>query len=117
MRFETSKEARQDGTVLVPPSTLDPTDLPTLPLNTLGQVVRRIGVKEFAKQILGLRRTLRHQMMFRPATGLLFRNRLSGDLELGLVVDDKLSEHHEIEFSRTGGLKKAGFIKGSDVAA
>jgi len=112
-QVETSKEARQDGTVLVPPSTLDPPDLRTLPLNTLGQVVRRIGGKEFEKQILGLRRTLRHQMMFRPATGLLFRNRLSGDLELGLVVDDKLSERHEIEFSRTGGLKKAGFIKGS----
>lgn len=52
-------------------------------------------------------------MMFRPATGLLFRNRLSGEMELGVIVDDKLSERHEIEFSRTGGLKKAGFIKGS----
>ncbi|WP_156408490.1 MULTISPECIES: hypothetical protein [unclassified Ensifer] len=112
-QIESSKEARQDGTILLPPATLDPPDLQTLPLNTLGQAVRRIGGKEFQKQILGLRRILRHQMMFRPSTGLLFRNRLSGDLELGLVVDEKLSERHEIEFSRTGGLKKAGFIKGS----
>lgn len=112
-QVEISKEARQDGTVLLPPPTLDPPNLQTLPFNTLGQAVRRIGGKEFEKQILGLRRTLRSQMMFRPATGLLFRNRLSGDLELGLVVDDKLSERHEIEFSRSGGLKKAGFIKGS----
>ncbi|WP_107677847.1 MULTISPECIES: hypothetical protein [Agrobacterium] len=112
-QVESAKEARMDGTILLPPATLDPPIVQTLPLNTLGQAVRRIGGKEFQKQILGLRRTLRSQMMFRPATGLLFRNRQSGDLELGLVVDDKLSERHEIEFSRTGGLKKAGFIKGS----
>jgi DNA-binding PadR family transcriptional regulator len=112
-QVESAKEARQDGTILLPPATLDPPVLQTLSFNTLVQTVRRIGGKEFQKQILGLRRILRHQMMFRPATGLLFRNRLSGDLELGLVVDDKLSERHEIEFSRTGGLKKAGFIKGS----
>lgn len=108
-----AKEARQDGTLLLPAVSLDPPCLQTLPLNTLGQMVRRIGGKEFQKQILGLRRILRHPLMFRPATGLLFRNRLTGDLELGLVVDDKLSELHEIGFSRTGGLKKAGFIKGS----
>lgn len=112
-QVESAKEARLDGTILLPPATLDPPSLQMLPLNTLGQAVRRIGGKEFQKQILGLRRTLRSQMMFRPATGLLFRNRQSGDLELGLVVDDKLSERHEIEFSRTGGLKKAGFIKGN----
>lgn len=112
-QVEGAKEARLNGTLLLPATTLDPPPLQTLPLNTLGQVVRRIGGKEFQKQILGLRRILRHQMMFRPATGLLFRNRLTGDLELGLVVDDKLSERHEIEFSRTGALKKAGFIKGS----
>jgi|GEM_PF-5306156 len=112
-QVESAKEARQDGTLLLPAATLDPPSLETLPLNTLGQMVRRIGGKEFQRQILGLRRILRHPLMFRPATGLLFRNRLTGDLELGLVVDDKLSERHEIEFSRTGGLKKAGFIKGS----
>ncbi|MDX0537064.1 hypothetical protein GOC55_27020 [Sinorhizobium medicae] len=112
-QVEGAKGARQDGTLLLPAASLDPPGLETLPLNTLSQAVRRIGGKEFQKQILGLRRILRHQMMFRPATGLLFRNRVTGDLELGLVVDDKLSERHEIEFSRTGGLKKAGFIKGS----
>jgi hypothetical protein len=112
-QVEGAKEARLDGALLLPAATLDPPPLQTLALNKLGQVVRRIGGKEFQKQILGLRRILRHQMMFRPATGLLFRNRLTGDLELGLVVDGKLSERHEIEFSRTGGLKKAGFIKGS----
>ncbi|CUX72002.1 MULTISPECIES: hypothetical protein [Agrobacterium] len=112
-QVEGAKEARQNGTLLLPAASLDPPGLDTLALNTLGQAVRRIGGKEFQKQILGLRRVLRHQMMFRPTTGLLFRNRLTGDLELGLVVDDKLSERHEVEFSRTGGLKKAGFIKGS----
>ncbi|WP_331375556.1 hypothetical protein [Sinorhizobium chiapasense] len=112
-QVESAKEARQDGTLLLPAASLDPPSLQALSINTLGQVVRRIGGKEFQKQILGLRRILRHQMMFRPATGLLFRNRLSGEMELGVIVDDKLSERHEIEFSRTGGLKKAGFIKGS----
>ncbi|MBY5370961.1 hypothetical protein [Rhizobium leguminosarum] len=112
-QVEGAKEARNDGTLLLPAASLDPPSLDALALNTLGQVVRRIGGKEFQKQILGLRRVLRHQMMFRPATGLLFRNRVTADLELGLVVDDKLSERHEVEFSRTGGLKKAGFIKGS----
>lgn len=112
-QVEGAKEARQGGNLLLPAASLDPPSLDALTLNTLGQVVRRIGGKEFQRQILGLRRILRHQMMFRPATGLLFRNRVNGDLELGLVVDDKLSERHEVEFSRTGGLKKAGFIKGS----
>ncbi|CAH0270211.1 hypothetical protein SRABI05_03748 [Agrobacterium fabrum] len=112
-QVESPKGARQDGTIMLPPQSLDPPDLQVLPFNTLREVVRRIGGKEFQKQILGLRRILRRQTMFRPAIGLLFRNRLSGDLELGLVVDDKLSDRHEIEFSRTGALKKAGFIKGS----
>ncbi|MBY3416311.1 hypothetical protein HFN87_23840 [Rhizobium laguerreae] len=112
-QIEGAKEARNDGALLLPAASLDPPSLDALALNTLGQVVRRIGGKEFQKQILGLRRILRHQMMFRPATGLLFRNRVTADLELGLVVDDKLSERHEVAFSRTGGLKKAGFIKGS----
>ncbi|MBY5487104.1 hypothetical protein E0H36_25760 [Rhizobium leguminosarum bv. viciae] len=112
-QIETAKQLRQDQAVLLQPPSLDPPNLQSLPLHTIGQAVRRISGKEFDKQILGLRRILRSQMMFRPAIGLLFRSRASGDVELGLVVDDKLSETHEIEFSRAGGIKKTGFVRGS----
>lgn len=108
-----AKHLRTEGGLQIQPANAEPPDLSSLSLSDIGKVVRRISGKEFGKQILGLRRLLRSQMMFRPAVGLMFRNRSSQEFELAFVVEDALSEQHEIEFARNGGVKKPGFVRGN----
>jgi len=107
-----AKKLKEEGGLQIRAVEPEPPLLSSFSTTDLSRVIRRISGNEFGKQILALRRLLRSSMMFRPAVGLMFRNRASQEFELAFVLGDALSEQHEIEFARHGGVKKPGFVKG-----
>ncbi|QRM35135.1 hypothetical protein [Microvirga sp. VF16] len=107
------KELSERGAIQIRPYPADPPDASQLPLNEIGRAVRRLSGKEFSRGVLAVRRIVRRDNLFRPAIGLVFRNRATEEVQIGFVLGDQLAEDYEIEFSRHGGAKKPGLVRSS----
>lgn len=99
------------GAIQLRPYPANSPEVHTLSPSDVGQAVRRITGKSFARTVLAVKKITRKTPLFRRATGLLFKNRMTGEFQLGFVIGSQLAEDYEIEFSRHGGAKKPGLIR------
>jgi hypothetical protein len=105
------KELADRGAIQLRPYPAEPPDVLQLNLSEVARAVRRLSTKEFGRAVLAIRRIVRRDNLFRPALGLLFRNRFTTELQLGFAFGEQLAEDYEIEFARHGGTKKPGLIR------
>jgi hypothetical protein len=107
------KELHTRGGIQIRPYPADPPTVSELPLKEVASSVRRISGKGFERTVLAIRQIIRRDNLFRLATGFVFENRTTKELQIGFALGNQLAEDYEIEFARHGGAKKPGLIQSS----
>jgi hypothetical protein len=106
-----AKDLGDRRAIQIRPYPIEPPHASDLPLAEVARAVRHPSGKGFARGVLAVRRIIRRDNLFRPAIGILFRSRVTQEMQIAFAIGDQLMEDYEIEFARCGGVKKPGLIR------
>lgn len=106
-----ASELKSVGAVEIRPYPAEPPSVDELSIPEVSRAIRRDGGDDFNRTVLGLRRVLRRNNVFRDAVALVFAPLKGEDIQVGFAIGGKLSESHERAFAWHGGPKKMGFVK------
>jgi hypothetical protein len=104
-------ELRSAGAVEIRPYPAEPPSVGELAIPEVSRAIRREGRDDFNRTVLGLRRVIRRNNVFRDAVALIYAPFKGEDIQVGFAIGGKLSESHERAFAWHGGPKKMGFVR------
>lgn len=111
--FITPQKLRNRNFEEIEPSVKKPPELSDLKLKEIDAIVREIetnknrGPKnEQTRDLLALKALDRRQMCFQSATALVYKAKDSNTLQIGLVIDNRISTEHEAALARSRSFKK-----------
>lgn len=106
-----ASELKSAGAVEIRPYPAEPPSVDELAIPEVSRAIRREGGDDFNRTVLGLRKVLRRNNVFRDAVALVFAPLKGEDIQVGFAIGGKLSESHERAFAWHGGPKKMGFVR------
>lgn len=104
-------ELKALGAVEIRPYPAEPPAVSELSIPEVSRAIRREGGDDFNRTVLGLRRVMRRNNVFRDAVALVFAPLRGDEVQVGFAIGGKLSETHERAFAWNGGPKKMGFVR------
>ncbi|RYG65912.1 hypothetical protein EON77_17995, partial [bacterium] len=104
-------ELKAFGAVEIRPYPADPPAVSELAIPDVRRAVRRQSGDSFRRTVLGLKRVVRRNNVFREAVALVFAADRGDEVQVAFAIDGKLSETHERAFAENGGPRKMGFVR------
>lgn len=106
-----ASELKSAGAVEIRPYPAEAPSVDELSIPEVSRAIRREGGDDFNRTVLGLRKVLRRNNVFRDAVALVFAPLKGEEIQVAFAIGGKLSEAHERAFAWHGGPKKMGFVK------
>lgn len=104
-------ELKSLGAVEIRPYPAEPPIVAELSIPEISRAIRRNGGDDFNRTVLGLKRIVRRNNVFRDAVALVFASIKGDEVQVAFAIGGKLSEQHERAFAWHGGPKKMGFVR------
>jgi DNA-binding MarR family transcriptional regulator len=104
-------ELKNVGAVEIRPYPAEPPAVGELAIPEVTRAIRREGGDDFNRTVLGLRRIVRRNNVFRDAVALVYAPVKGEEIQVGFAIGGKLSDSHERAFAWHGGPKKMGFVR------
>lgn len=105
------KQLREQELLEIPPSIVKPPQLDDLSfaeINRLMQQERRV-TKEDKQELIAIKSVEKRTSLFVYAVALKYKSNTDDSIQIGFVIDGRLSEEHETAFAKAGLIKKLGF--------
>ncbi len=106
-----ASELKSAGAVEIRPYPAEAPSVDELSIPEVSRAIRREAGDDFNRTVLGLRKVLRRNNVFRDAVALVFAPLKGEEIQVAFAIGGKLSESHERAFAWHGGPKKMGFVK------
>lgn len=111
--FQNPQNPRKSNLIEIEPAVKKPPELDDLKLKDIDEIVREIETSKNRnpqtsqkRDLLSLKALDRRQMCFQSATALVYKAKDSQNIQIGLVIDNRISPEHEQALARSKSFQK-----------
>jgi hypothetical protein len=113
--FLKPQEAHEAGLPMVNPIPGRGPEVEELSAADVSEVVRlTAGASRGEHEVLRVRSIEKRVRQFLPAIALVYRSLSGSGIQVGFAIDGRVSQEHELAFSRSGGLERQPIFEGLD---
>lgn len=106
-----ASELKGFGAVEIRPYPSEAPAVTELSIPEVSRAIRRERGEDFHRTVLGLKRIVRRNNVFRDAVALVFAADAGDEVQVAFAIGGRLSVSHERAFAFNGGPRKMGFVR------